>query len=30
MAEFLRDLKNKEMTRINMIEQAPDYMAVKL
>lgn len=30
MADFMREIKQKEVTRINMIEQAPDSLAAKL
>jgi hypothetical protein len=30
MAEFMKEIKQKEATRINMIEQAPDSLAAKL
>ena len=30
MADFLREVKHKEISRMNMIEQAPDHMAAKL
>jgi hypothetical protein len=30
MADFMREVKQKEATRLNMIEQAPDAVATKL